>query len=457
MKATKYVYYKIIGDCCIIVHLITFQFIVLKQQDSILFFNHDYEKMSCYQELIEKFFVAKQIEIIEKDLLLRANRVLASKGQRNPSHVIFMTDSCNQKCTYCFEKLSESLFKHNTVLSYDQIDHIIHAICVQNKYTKRESKITIFGGEPLLEKCFDSVAYFIRIFKESKLGKFSIVTNGITLPFYFDLLRQNEDIISRIIITLNGFDDMHDQVRGNQVPTFECIIENIEKFLIETQSIGIQINLLLNKRNISSMEMLLPYLDSKGLLHNKRTFLPFGRIQFRTNPEKHGYQDELLYEEYYAELLTHFMHNTLVDDKMITGSEVSILSTIYRFWKGKEFAFPHFRGCEAVYPGRFCYYVDDKIYPCTEVAGQADFVIGDYMKDDFEIDVQKKWLDFSPFKIEKCASCKYIAFCGGACPVTNKCMNGSIDAVYCLRIEQSLSRMIDVLYKEGFFHEQLSV
>ena len=114
--------------------------------------------------------------------------------------------------------------------------------------------------------------------------------------------------------------------------------------------------------------------------------------------------------------------------------------------------FPSLKGCEAVYPGRYCYYVDGNIYPCTEIVGKDSYAIGSFSDEKVFESRQAKWSNLNIRNIKKCMACKYVCLCGGACPVTTIEMNSAMDDPYCLRIENALSKMVEELDKEGFFN-----
>ncbi|WP_427339878.1 SPASM domain-containing protein [Caloranaerobacter sp. DY30410] len=157
--------------------------------------------------------------------------------------------------------------------------------------------------------------------------------------------------------------------------------------------------------------------------------------------------------DYYPKLLRAKYNDNRIKDFMIDGSEVNILSKVYKYWKlGKPVA-PNFRGCDAVYPGRYCFYPDGKIYPCTDIVGIDEYAIGVYKPRLSFNDINEKWKNFSINDIDKCNQCKYIGMCNGGCLVTNKCINGDITVVECIDIEKALEKFIIELYRERFLLE----
>ena len=447
-----YIYEKDFDNKLLLLNLMTFEYQILGYKDTVFWKNDQLERISVFEKLKEKNFILQ-----DKMLLHEKLKSLTKKKLKNPTHVIFVTDECNQKCPYCFEKDSDSLRKYGKTLSIDQSDYIIKMIKkINGEYGGNETKITLFGGEPLLLKNQSIIQHLLMKISTLNGAEVNIVTNGITLDSYIDTVADNEAVISGVIVTLNGLKETHEVIRNSKDnPTFDRIINNIKLCLQKTAKVMIDINILLEKRNINNIETLLKYLYEEGLLQDKRIRVRFGRIQSRTHADSFDYEFELPYEDYYACLLDKYLNDShsYIDVSMIGGSEVGFLGKLFRHWYLGEFIYPEVKGCEAVYPGRFCYYVDGNIYPCTEIAGNEQFKIGDYIDGEIYEDKFDRWKNYDVLNLEKCRNCRFVGMCDGACPVTNKMKNGEIENVYCLRMEIALDKMIECLWKRGFFSE----
>lgn len=447
---SKYIYEKLIQDKLFLLNLITFKYIILGEEDSIKWKENKIRSLSKYREIINQELIVED----DTKLISYAMEKLSKKQNRNPNHVIYITDECNQRCRYCFENEIEILGKKNRVLSYEQIDKILDTINKINNPNDKKGNITVFGGEPLLEKNREKIKYLLGKLESNSMQKVDIVTNGLTLDSYCKLLNENKNQVRSLIVTLNGYKEIHEIVRGSiNNPTFHLMINNIMSFLEKTNSIDIRINILLEKTNISRIDELLRYLKQKGIYDNKRVSIAFGRIQVRVNTDKNTYDRELPYEDYYSSIIDYYYDNPLVKDEMIVGSEVSILGKMYKFWKNNELIYPELKGCNATYPGRLCYFVDDYMYPCTEITGINRYNIGNYMKQGLDESKYKLWKEYTVSELEKCKECKFIGLCNGACPVTNLTVNNKINDVFCLNMEDSIERFIESLYKKGYFDE----
>lgn len=451
IEKSQYIYETYFGEKLFLLNLMTFKYTILNVSDSLLWKENHIDRISIKERLKQDLFIVPSEDFWESKI-----ERLVKKHKISPSHTIFITDECNQKCPYCFEKDSQSLRKYNKTLSTEQVNNIIKTIKLVNaRYDPNDNRITLFGGEPLLEKNHGIVEYILQKLESIKGSKVNIVTNGITLDRYFDLVRKYQHRILSIIVTLNGYKELHELIRGSEDnPTFLKIVSNIRALLDSVQYVSIGINIMLEKRNVENVESLLNFLEKEGLLSNKRVMVRFGRIQSRTNPENFFYQYELPYEDYYPALIRKYFSpvNSHITTDMFEGSEVGFLGKLLQFWIDNRFIFPELKGCEAVYPGRYCYYVDGKIYPCTEIVGNDQFVIGSYDNSIIYEDKIAPWRNYDVLQLEKCKTCKFIGMCDGACPVTNKMMLGRIDDIYCLRMEEALEKVIRQLYEMGFFN-----
>lgn len=451
LMKTKYIYEKNLDGYLFLLNLLTFEYILLNHDDVITWKTEEFEKLSVSSILKEKLF------LVEKDYLFDiVQRKMTRKGNLGSNHNIFITDECNQKCPYCFEKEIGALRKYNRVLNKFQVDKIFEMILKLNKkYARSDGKVILFGGEPLLLKNKEIVRYILEMSKQTNLAPVDIVTNGTTLQHFFDLILQYESTINGIIVTINGLKDVHERMRGSEEnPSFNIIIKNLITLLSICKKITIQVNVLVGQGNVHNLGALLDYLREKDLLGNARVDVVFGRIQSRFHPDLGREKGELPYTDYYPNLLKLYFEVPNMKIEMLSGSEMDILGRMFRFWNREGYVVPALNACEAVYPGRYCYYVDGNIYPCTEIAGMSRYSIGNYIEGRMYKE-EEKWRQYKVCQLAKCKECKYIAFCNGACPVSNLGMNGKIDDVYCLDIEEALDKMICTLYEKGYFKSEI--
>ena len=127
------------------------------------------------------------------------------------------TTHCNFNCPYCYEENKKPIYMNQKTEA-----NIIAFI--KNHDRIKNYQILWYGGEPLLG--FDSI-------KHAKLSNHSLITNGY-------LLDENKSIFFKdypldgVQITIDGTKEFHDKRRTlalNNGPTFDRIVENIDKFV----------------------------------------------------------------------------------------------------------------------------------------------------------------------------------------------------------------------------------
>jgi len=110
---------------------------------------------------------------------------------------ISVTDRCNLRCRYCMPEEGIKLFRHEEILSYDEITDFTR-VAVSNGVTK----VRITGGEPLVRK---GVTTLVRMIAEIiGVEDLSMTTNGTLLKQYAQELRAAG--LHRVNISLDTID-----------------------------------------------------------------------------------------------------------------------------------------------------------------------------------------------------------------------------------------------------------
>jgi cyclic pyranopterin phosphate synthase len=110
---------------------------------------------------------------------------------------ISVTDRCNLRCTYCMPEEGIKLFRHEEMLSFDEIVRFTK-VAVLNGVTK----VRLTGGEPLVRK---GVTALVRMISEIKgIDDLSMTTNGTLLRQYAQELRYAG--LHRVNISLDTID-----------------------------------------------------------------------------------------------------------------------------------------------------------------------------------------------------------------------------------------------------------
>ncbi|MFA7016814.1 MAG: radical SAM protein [Candidatus Cloacimonadaceae bacterium] len=384
----------------------------------------------------------------------RIKKVLVRKKNCLPFVVFMLTERCNLACVYCFQ--NRVIGERKLEFTKEGVDYFINALLeLQSTHTKPDNySISIFGGEPLLPHNTSILSYLY-----DKLDKHGfdtdIVTNATNLPHFDEFFSKFGHRTKSIITTIDGPARIHDQKRPyrNGQGSYQRIVENLKWLVKHYPGIKININVLLDLTNVNLIPELITSLLAEGLYNQPGVLLRFGRIQNRLNPADNS-TDELPYTHYYPTLLNLQDICSEITDDMLIGSEMAFLGHLYRSWKSQTPLIPSLNGCKAVYPGRYCFYPDGKVYTCTDIAGISEYAIGSFIPQ-FEFnDNSNGWKHYSVVDLKKCRNCKYLVICNGGCLVTNLCVNNDVQYSYCLDYERSLTLFFDCLQQKGFFNER---
>ena len=110
---------------------------------------------------------------------------------------ISVTDRCNLRCIYCMPEEGIKLFRHEEILTFNEI-----AGFTKVAVSKGVTKVRITGGEPLVRK---GITALVRMISDIKgIKDLSMTTNGILLKQYANELRAAG--LQRINISLDTID-----------------------------------------------------------------------------------------------------------------------------------------------------------------------------------------------------------------------------------------------------------
>lgn len=360
-------------------------------------------------------------EIAKKNEILEVLRNAHFERQKDQSGIVFiMTYDCNFRCPYCFE--GEAYIKKE-VITPAQIDTALKLA------GEGVQSICLFGGEPLLPKTRPALEY---LFNKVPNKTYQIFTNGYYLTEFLDLLLSVN--ISQILITLDGSEESHNQRRvlANGKPTYQKIMEGVEKCL--ENGINMRIRMNLDKNNyeeaIHLREKLLDRFSGyKDNLSFELTTL-LG--------ESYDERMDIMTEVYHADMKHPLEERERIND-FITKKN-SILDHLV-YGRGIN---PLYSYCYAHIDGMvFDPYGD--IYPCLGCVGKEHFSIGKY--DPFVEFKENSIRNRNIEKIPECRDCTYSLLCGGGCPLK---LNESSDFFkpVCYSVKTLLHKELPIFYKE---------
>lgn len=141
---------------------------------------------------------------------------------------LIVTQQCNFRCSYCYEKFKNLKLSDN---SYRSIFTFIKKQMESNEF--KNVRINLFGGEPLL--VYNDIISFLEslnAYLKTKKINFSI---GITTNGYLLDIEKYKTLVdlglTDVQVTLDGFSKTHNKTRhlANREGTWNVIIQNLKK------------------------------------------------------------------------------------------------------------------------------------------------------------------------------------------------------------------------------------
>ncbi|MEG3221984.1 radical SAM protein [Vibrio gigantis] len=179
------------------------------------------------------------------------SRILNSVDSRNLHLMIFSTEKCNFRCTYCYEDFEKGKLTGDVVSG---IKNLIKA----RAHDLNNLQISWFGGEPLLNyKGVVSISEYIKDIQKSHPDlsyQSDMTTNGylLTNDKYETLSNLG---VTKFQISLDGDQYVHDKTRilVNGQGTFNTIWDNLKKIKLSSLSANILLRIHYDSHNWSKI------------------------------------------------------------------------------------------------------------------------------------------------------------------------------------------------------------
>ncbi len=270
---------------------------------------------------------------------------------------IIVTNRCNLKCKYCYEKI-----KNSVDLKADLVDKII--LFIKNevyKYNPKRIKIIFHGGEPTLN--FDIIKYTIKSLEEDvELPKvYEMTSNGFLINNEIKNYIYKNKINLSISIDGKKSDNDLNRVDKNGQGTYLQVINNVVSML--DMNINIRCRMTVTKSNILNLSNNINDLIEKGL-NNFAIALDF-------------FEDKWSQDDYYGllsslrELKTKYKNSkiriSLIDDLNTLAEKSDCMGGI----------------------SSFTFDANGDVYPCLFAINNKKFLLGNLNKDKYVYIINK--------------------------------------------------------------------
>lgn len=284
---------------------------------------------------------------------------------------LHLTQRCNLKCSYCYNKENLNAKKELSKEQWYEIALMLHKINVK--------KIILTGGEVFLRTDIeDIVNYFYK--QEYNI---EILTNGTLLDKHYDILQY----VNKIIISLDGINDNDNKLRINS-----------DKYNI-----------------LKNLEMI-------PTAYKEKVFI---RSVLTTNNENSINNTKKYIEE---QLGLNFIINDLVP---CSKKDFLLLSNKYLDFQSKSINKIEFSFCSAC-SNTLAIDSNGDLYPCQSLV-KKDLLITNVFNENWiekltKSKICKKFLSVRTHYPRQCRKCCFKFICGGGCRAIAKNLYGKIKA-----------------------------
>lgn len=205
-------------------------------------------------------------------------------------------------------------------------------------------------------------------------------------------------------VTLDGPKEVHDSRRPllNGKGTYRQIIENLKNFK-NFSSLQVKIRVNVDRESANKVTPLLKQLTEEGLSARKNIGVYFTPTHALTSSCQNIACSCFASHEF-ARKEIEYLQNA-IRSKIPTRGLGSMRSSC--------------GGCVATMPNSFVIEPEGRIHKCWNLVGYNDLSIGCITKNSLTItntELNDKWMEWSPFRDERCRKCNILPLCMGHCP-----------------------------------------
>lgn len=320
---------------------------------------------------------------------------------------LLVSQKCNFSCKYCYAggDYGESGLM-NIETAKKSIDYFL------TKYIGRRYELTLFGGEPLLNKGVVKESIEYASMRANELNRhldILIATNGSVLDE--NLIALFKEYKVSVQISIDGFKENQNFLRpfNNGKGSFDIVFKNLQELL--NQNIPTGISATVTKYNVSDLVQF--YLYIKDMKLDSISFVLFSCLgQRKVSPENMA-PDLIEFSNKLNEIANLYIQDWLKDIKPDVFPLKAMLDSV-RYGGRKRF-------CGA---GSASVFVNIKgnTYPCAYLVGSSPWNTGNVKNDNYQNDhtsneISKKLDSRTVDDLNRCVKCPWRYICGGGCAI----------------------------------------
>ncbi len=323
------------------------------------------------------------------------------------AHLVMSYD-CNLACVYCFEK---GIKRTSQIINPGMLHNCLTTIksLVNERPALRRVEIVLFGGEPLINMpLYSNRIKEVLDYAKAEGWTVDIITNGVDLHHYVDLLKEYDNI-GQIQITIDGLKETHDKRKPciSSDSSFEAITKSIDIAVKAGLSCSIRINI--DSQNISQLPELAAYFSSKGWFGYKNFGPYIGMTYDFYGDYEHQLSPDIVLDNILKMRLSHPDVRKL---KIESWEPVQFL--IYPYFYSAP-RVPKFNYCSAQ-RNEFNFDLNGNLFFCADSVGRDDCIAGKYYPNLEIYNIGNKIRNNKVDGLDTpCSSCKTRLCCGGGC------------------------------------------
>lgn len=387
---------------------------------------------SIKPELMEEL---KKIKFIKNDIYIEPSMDNMPEKAKNPvikNISLFISQSCNLNCLYCYGgggEYGEKGFMDEPT-AFRTIDWFI-------EQSEKEKKLSVsfFGGEPLLNFPLikKTISYCEEKEKEcNKKFEFFITTNGTLLSD--EIISYGKEKNIGFLISFDGPKDIQDYNRPSKEGDFSSYdeaVRGIKKLLSEIPKVNVRATIY----GDSDVEYVTDFLSDMG-------FETYHFVKASESP--HNTSSEKINMASTEKIITYHRKKGKEIVEAVKKRDVDKIKKLKLSRFFHKYILREPVGRKNFFCGAARNYgavsASGDVYPCHRFVGLKEYKIGNIYSNDLSRDDHLKPLVFT---VEKCIKCPVKYFCGGNCINEHMGASGSIfePSEDVCRIARTLSEM----------------
>ncbi|MFH1592951.1 MAG: SPASM domain-containing protein [Candidatus Woesearchaeota archaeon] len=347
-------------------------------------------------------------------------RALAATLPQNPRFVLMymlLTDCCNLKCGYCFERGNEepSKVKKQNMSPQTASNAISFFTRIVDPQPDEGHTVIFYGGEPFMNRAvFEHSTRELRAQeKRGRLKDLTMIVNTNGFGVDDSLARFCAEYQINPAVSIDGTKEIHDAVRKNANSACSSFEEATRAYgLFRSHGVKPGISCTISAKNVDQVEEIAKFLAEK-LEPNGIGFNFLLDFKDRKNPLSTSIEKST------KKLIEAFK---VLREKGIY--EERIMRRVAKLINNKI----HLKDC-AGYGHQITVGPDGSLGPCQVFLNAGEMIVGNVNNnppDPRNNAVFLEWNSRTPFEAEDCMGCSGITLCGGGCAYNAHVTEGSI-------------------------------